>query len=965
MKVNDTIHGFTVTQVRPADELKATLFEMEYKKTGTKLIWLKRDDRNKTFAITFKTIPSDDTGVFHILEHSVLNGSDKYPVKEPFVELLKGSLQTFLNAMTFPDKTMYPVSSRNNRDFLNLIDVYMDAVLHPLIYRNAGVFLQEGWHYELFEKDAEPQYKGVVFNEMKGVYSSVESVMGAEVNRLLFPDTCYGLESGGDPEHIPELTYEQFLDSHRKFYHPSNAKIFLDGDVDMDTVLKRLDEFLNSYEREIPDADIQYQKPVAYREIRTEYEISAGEDPKGKTQLAAGYVYGTFEEKEKQLAFEVLSEVLCGSNESPLKKAILDRELAEDIYFQSNDAVQQLSVMLAVRNTEESLVPEVVACIRETLSGLVRGGLDHKQLTAALNQLEFRLRERDYGTYPRGLVYGISMMDSWLYDGDPLLYLTYDGVFEMLHSRIETGYFEELIDTILLSNPHQGLVIVTPSATLGDEKRTAEAARLSAAKAGWNDEETERIIKMNDDLKIVQETDDTPEQLATLPMLSLSDISEKPEELPIKVSEVEGCKVLTHDVDTDGILYADLYFSAAGLSPEELAAASFLCSVLTEVDTEHYDTLELQNQIKASLGKLSFHPEIYEKDRNPNACAPYIVLSGSVLSAKRDELIRLAGEVVNHSLFTDKKQILNLLRQEKIQTEQDFVMSGHRYAMKRVEAYTTAEGAAGEYTGGLFSYRWMKETESGYKTRAKALAGQLESLARRIFTRDRLTVSVTGSPDMRFIKDLINIVPLTGEKVPEADIAPLGIQKEGFLIPAGVSFAVTGTNLASVNAAYSGRLRVASKLLSLSYLWNVIRVQGGAYGSGFLARPNGSVSFYSYRDPSASRSLEFYGRSDEFLREFADGDEDLTKFIIGTIAETEPLLSPRMTGKAAAVLHLSGRSYDDVCRTRDEILRTGKDDLRVIAATLKAVTDTNAVCVIGGRDKLEACGDKLEKIEEI
>ncbi len=962
MNINDTISGFTVLREQNIEEIGAVLYEMEYKKTGTRLVWLRRDDKNKTFAITFKTIPSDDTGVFHILEHSVLNGSAKYPVKEPFVELLKGSLQTFLNAMTFADKTMYPVSSRNDTDFLNLIDVYMDAVLHPNIYTNENIFRQEGWHYELFDKESEPEYKGVVFNEMKGAYSSVETIMGASVSRLLFPDTCYGLESGGDPEHITDLTYEEFLDNHRRFYHPSNASIFLDGDIRLEEVFAKLDCFLSPYETSDPNICIALQPPVPYRELETEYEISPEEDPVGKTQLAAGYVYGTFDEKEKRFAFEVLSDVLCGSNESPLKKAILDRELAEDIYFQSADSALQLSVTLAVRNTDREKVPAIQACIRETIEDLVHNGIDRDLLTASFNNLEFRLRERDYGTFPRGLVYGISMMDSWLYGGDPSQYLIYDDVFAALRQKMDKGYFENLLEKILLDNPHQCLVILLPSATRGEKKRAAEALLLSEAKKSWSPERIGEIIRMNEELRSVQETPDTPEQLSTLPALAISDITEDPERLPLNVIEIDGTTTLRHDVETAGILYADLYFSIAGLNPDEIKAASFLANVLGEADTENYTSLRLQNQIKSELGHLTVSPEVFGKDNNPDSCAPYLVVSASALSSKADSLRRLVSEVANRSVFSDTQKLLNLLRQQKMQVEQDMVMSGHRYAMKRVEAYLSSEGAVGEYAGGLENYFWIKKTEAEFAEHAAELPELLSGLARRIFTRERLTISVTGKCDEEFISSLIREFSVTENVVPDTLVAPLGIRREGIVVPAGISFAVTGGNLLRLNIPYNGAMRVASKLLSLSYLWNVIRVQGGAYGSGFVARANGMAAFYSYRDPNAARSLPLYASADAFLSEFAEGDEDLTKFIIGTIADSEPLLSPRILGKSAAVQYLSGRTYEDSCRIRKEILATKKEDLLTIAGQIKAITETNAICVIGGKDKIDACGSLLSSL---
>lgn len=962
MKCNDMISGFAVRRVVPVRELDGVLYEMEYVKNGAQLLYFDRDDTNKTFSITFKTIPSDSTGVFHILEHSVLNGSDKYPVKEPFVELLKGSLQTFLNALTYPDHTMYPVSSRNDRDFSNLIDVYMDAVLHPAILKEPNIFRQEGWRYELESEESELKYNGVVFNEMKGAFSSVDRTLLGQMSAALFPDNCYAVESGGDPVYIPDLTYEQFVACHRKYYHPSNARIFLDGRMDLEAVLAQLDSFLRPYDRLEIDTAIPMQKPVAYREIMDEYEISETEDPAGKTHIAFGYVTGTFEEREKNIACSILSDVLCGSNEAPLTKVILEEGLGQDVSCMLYDGMQQNYFNIIVRNTDPDKLPVLRETIRRVLGGLAENGIDRAQLLAAFNRLEFRTHERDFGSYPRGLIYGMTVNETWLYGGLPEQSLETDAIFASLRAGLENGYFESLLRSLILDNPHCAAVCAVPSKTLGEERRRREAEKLAAIKASWSKEELCGVLEMNRTFREWQNREDTPEELDTLPKLALSDIEEKPEKLEAEVRTENGVTVLNYPVNTNGILYFDLYFSAAGLSLEELSLASFLSDVLCYTDTEHYDSLQLQNEIKTHLGNLSVSPEVYARAHATDTCTPCLTLNCSVLAAKKQDALRLIDEVLLHSSFKNETLIRNLLRQGKLVAEQRLTMAGHSYAMTRVSSYLTAAGAAGEYMNGFESYCWMKEQEKTFDTAGKELCSRLDALCKKLFTRERVTVSVTGEGAEADASELVALLPSVPEEAPENRIHALGIRQEGIVIPAGVSFAAKGANLYQIGADYSGSMRVAAQLLTLSYLWNNVRVKGGAYGVGYFARSSGNAAFYSYRDPNASASLDCYDGAADYLAAFCKGDEDLTKFVIGTIADTEPLYTPRSAGKQAAVRYLTGYTYADDCKLRSEILHCTKADLAKLCDVLRAISAENAVCVVGGKDKLDACGTKLSSV---
>ncbi len=951
MKQGEILHGFRLRYTQDIPEIGAKLHRMAYEKNGADLVWLERPDDNKTFSIAFKTIPEDDTGVFHILEHSVLCGSRKYPVKEPFVELLKSSLQTFLNAFTFPDKTMYPVCSRNDRDFLNLIDVYMDAVLHPLSVENPAAFRQEGWHYEL--DSGELRYNGVVYNEMKGAYAAPDTVLQGRMNRLLFPDNCYGFESGGQPEHIPELDYKRYLASHARFYHPSNARIFLDGSVDLDAVLAKLDGFLREYDALEMHTEIPMQHPVRPEEDCCFYEVD--EQAENKVLLAQGWVYGTFDEPLKKLTCGILSEVLCGSNEAPLKKALLERGLAEDVEFQSQDGIQQQYAVLVVRNTSQEKRAQVWQVIDQTLKDLVRRGVDSKQLHAVINHLEFVSREMDYGNLPRGLVYAMSSLESWLYDGDPAQNLCCTRMFQTLREKASEGWFESFIQTYLLDNPHQARLCLLPSSDLGEQKLREERGRLEAARASWSKADTEAVIEQFQSLRFAQQTPDTPQALATIPVLSVADVPEEVTRIPQTIHTVDGVTCLHQPVETDGIVYLDLYFSAADVPQEQLYLLSVLAKLLGQTATEHYGVMDLRSEIDGNLGHFGAASTVFAGQ----AAVPYLTVSVSALERKKDDVIRLVSEVLNGSLFEDGQYIYNLLRQLQIGLEQSVAMSGSSYAAARAQAGFSAAGAVSEALSGLEFLRRLQAVNRDF--RFPALREKLRALGKTLFSRERLTLSVTGNWDSVWISGLLHTLPSSPMGTPVCyQAAP--VRREGILIPAEVGFAAKAANLHALDQSYSGAGLVAAQLLTFGYLWNTIRVKGGAYGTDLSLQSTGDISLTSYRDPSPAQSLAAFDGAGEALRAFCTGQERLDKYIISTIAATDPLLSPRMKGMYAAICYFTGRTHASRQKLRREILHTTREDLERFSRTLDALTGCAGVCVIGGKAGLEDCGSLLDSV---
>ncbi len=961
MEVNEKLHGFILKEKKYVEELKAEYHRFTYEKNGADLVWLKRDDRNKTFAITFKTIPTDDTGVFHILEHSVLCGSEKYPVKEPFVELIKSSLQTFINAFTYPDKTMYPVCSRNDKDFLNLMDVYLDAVLHPTSVKSELAFLQEGWHYEPDENGGY-KYNGVVFNEMKGSFANYERVLDLEMDRQLFPDNCYSCESGGLPEHIPDLTYESYLENHRKYYHPSNSRIFLDGDIDADAVFGRIDSFLKEYDYLKVDSSIPLQSPVS-SEKSVPYEIGEDEDGTNKYIVAKGWVAGGYDSPEKNMALSVLMTALCDSNESPVKKALLDKELCEDAELYLIDELQQNELRFVAKNTSADKKDEILRTLRETLEEQSKNGLDRERLHALFNRYEYTAREKDYGSYPRGLIYAMQIQDSWLYGGDPLSALVSEPLFDSLRKKIDEGYFEKLIDEAFLSNKHTAEVTLIPSTTLGKEKREKEAARVARETASFSEEKKKEIADTFERLRKHQNEDDRPEDIAKLPVLPISDVDKKAPETKREITKAGGRTLIHAPLDTDGIIYVNLFFDISDVPLSRYGELALFTGLLGDLATEKYSPTRLANETDGKLGAFDASVTVMSVEGEKDGCRPYLCVSYSLLESKKDDALPLIDEILNNTKFDDVTYVGNLIRQERIAFEQKISMSGNAYASRRAGASFNASCAVTEKMAGIESLRWLQDTDDAFKTDGKKIC---ESLASDLdlFSSNTLTLSVTGPLDREWLEQTVALFGerRVGEKA-EYKFEPKG--NEGFIIPAEIGFGAMSCDLDAVGESYTGVAAVASKLLTYGYLWNTIRVKGGAYGTRLAVIFPGDYRVSSYRDPDPGRSLGDFAKVGEALREFVASDEKIDKYIISTIADVDPLLTPRMEGYRAALRYLSDVTDERTQKSRDEILSCTKSDLEKYSRVLDALSEKSVKCVIGGKNVIEKCGNALDKVEPV
>ena len=953
MQVGTTLHGFTVERVRELPELQAKLWEMTHEKTGAQLCWLDRADENKAFSIAFKTLPEDSTGVFHILEHSVLCGSDKYPVKEPFVELLKSSVQTFLNAMTYPDKTVYPVSSRNDRDFLNLMDIYLDAVLHPAIYRKSEIFRQEGWRYE--GEGDELCYQGVVLNEMKGAFGSPNTVLENEMNRLLFPDNCYRHVSGGDPEHIPDLTYEQFLTNHRKYYHPSNARISLVGGVDLEAALTKIDGFLSGFDRREVCFDIPMQQPVAAAEKTVPYEVGPEEPLEQRTIISCGTLLGNYDTRERNYAASILADYLTGDNDAPLKRAILDAGLGQDIAVGVHDGIQQSWYSWDVWNTDADKLPAIRRTIRNTLEKIAADGLDRQRLEACYNHFAFQMRDRDNSGMPRSLTEALELLDTWIYGGDPAQGLLVEDVLESLSAKLDTDYFADLIRELLLDDSHSVTAVLVPSRTLGEEKAQKEAARVAAEGAAWTEERREELRRQAESLAQWQQTPDSDEAVATIPMLQLSDLKEKPEPLPMTVTKRGGTTVLRHETGSN-LMYLRVHFNASDLTLEELPALVVLTMVLGTMGTRRHSGEELQMLVKQKIGSLIFQPNVFSGS-DTDHCRVLASATMACLADQGESAVELLREILTETDFTDRKLLRDLLNQSAMGAQMALSANGHQYAITRVGAYNTAHGVAKEYTGGAELAMWFKKISTADDAALDKLLADMERIARQVFTAERLTVSCSEKVTDQLLDELT--LP-AGENAPaEASYTPLGKRQEGLLIPAAVGFAGKGTSLKRHGKVFNGCIPVLTNVLNFVYLWSEIRVQGGAYGCGFIGRDDGDVGFYTYRDPQPGRSLDVMNQAAAFIRGFCADEPDLTGFILSAVSTLDPLLNTESRMTVAENRYFKGTSYEDVCRCYSQLIHSTPADLLALCDVLDDITADNAICVVAGQAQMDGCGDKL------
>ncbi|MBO4360925.1 MAG: insulinase family protein [Eubacteriaceae bacterium] len=960
MNKNDIIHGFKIVNVRDSQEAGGTLIEMEHLKTGAKLIWFRNPDENKLFSATFKTLPHDSTGVFHILEHSVLEGSANFPVKEPFLDLLKSSMSTFLNAMTWPDKTMYPVSSKNEQDFMNLTKVYLDAVFRPAIYTNPNIFRQEGWHYELpGEEGGEPIYNGVVYNEMKGAMSSVDDLQYEYTSEELFPDNCYGYNSGGDPKVIPQLTYENFLAAHREFYSPSNALLYLDGDVPIDRVLKLIDEeYLSTFERNPIPHEIAFQQPLGGREVERDYAIGSDEDTAGKTYFVIGDIFATWEERKKTTGLSLIASYLAGDNESPLKRAILEKGLAKDLAFVVNDGVAQPFYAVEFQNTDPEKRGEIVSTYEAVLKDIVDNGIDRDIMTGCLNRFEFSLRELPE---PQGLTRNIMALYSWLYGGDPMLYLENEALLKELRADLDTGYFENLAGELMDTSKVLKLTL-NPSVTRAAEDAADEAARVKAAVDAMTEDE-DRTAKDNFEImRRWQEEPDSEEAAATLPVLKLSDVNPEPERVPTEIHMGDGdVEILFHSVPTNGVVYGNLYFSLADASVEELQTLSAMTEFLGMLPTEHYSSKDLQKEIHKIFGTFDSDVVMTGFRDCCDKVRPYFLVTFGVLKENLEKAAELLREILLTSDWSARSVILENLLQARETFSQNIQNSGNRFAARRALSHSTAGAMLEEKILGYDFWRYLKDMTDGFEDKSDKLVADCAELAARTFASGRLTVGVTSTEYPEFCDSLGGLFP-EGTQAPDVMVITPDHEKfnDIILIPSGISYASLAGNMLAEGFNYHGVHQTLSQILSFGYLWSEIRVKGGAYGCGFNCGLTGSMSFTSFRDPNPLNSLEVYAKAGDFMRDFCQSDETVDKYIISSVSNMDGLKSSSAKGRLADMLYLRGSGFDEIRELRCEMLRVTKEEYVQIADFFDQLAEKGSKVIIGNAETLS---EKLEDPE--
>lgn len=955
-EVNKTYHGFKLVEQRNIKEIQSVARVFYHEKSGARLLSLENDDDNKVFSIGFRTPPSSSTGVAHIVEHCVLSGSRKYTTKEPFMDMAKGSLQTFMNAITFSDKTLYPIASRNEKDFFNLMDVYLDAVFYPKIYEIPEIFMQEGWHYEIFNEEEPIRYKGVVYNEMLGAYSAPERILSDNISKSLYPDTCYKYSSGGNPEEIPDLSYVEFLNFHRRFYHPSNSYIFLYGNGDVDKQLKYIDEnYLSNFDKNDIDSTINIQEPFKSRnEVLDYYPISNDEPEENRSYLSLNFVLGNSTDSETYLMSSILSQILIVSEAAPLKKALLDNGIGEDIFPVVLDG-QQIGFGVVAKNTSPDRKDEFERVVFDTLNNIVKEGIDRELIKASINVVEYDLREAS-GYPSKGIIYNMLSLDSWIYDGDPLIHIQYEDSLNEIKSKIDTGYFEKFIEQRIINNPHSSLVIINPKRGLGEEKEKNTREKLDKYKDSLSKEEIQTLIDKNNKFREMQIKDDTPEAKATIPKLSISDVEPKSEVIPQEVISEGNYTILNHDIFTSKIAYIDFYFDTSMIDDELIPYVNLLSRLLGKIDTKSKTYPILSNEIYAHTGGIDFTANAYVENSRDDVYYPKFIVTGKAIGENISKLMSLISELITESKIEDKRRIKELLQQLKSRIEMSIFNNGHSVAMRRVGSYFSPSGKYLERLQGLDFYWFLNSLLREFDNNSEKILNNLNKVYNEIFNINNLIISFTGDKDdFKAVKDSLPIVidKLNTYKFESKNYSFVEEKlNEGILSSANVQYVSKGYNFRKTGYDYNGSLLVLSTILSRDYLHNKIRAQGGAYGAGISLDRTGHIVTYSYRDPNLKDTIAAYDGMGKYIQNLNLNEEDLTTFIIGTISRIDPATTPHMKGQIATNRYISHISQDDVQRNRDEILGTKLKDIKDSVALLDSSMNENYLCVLGNENMI-------------
>jgi len=970
-----TIHDlaeYEILDEHRVEDVQSDGFILRHKKSGARIAILSNNDDNKVFYIGFRTPPEDETGVPHIIEHTTLCGSKKFPVKDPFIELAKGSLNTFLNAMTYPDKTVYPVASCNDQDFKNLMDVYLDAVFNPNITKYEEIFKQEGWHYELTGKDDELKINGVVYNEMKGAYSSPDEVLSSQIYRSLFPDNTYSKDSGGNPEYIPKLTYEAYLDFYHKYYHPSNSYIYLYGDMDVVERLEWLDkEYLSLYDYKKVNSEIN--KQPAFDEIKNveaEYSITMDDSQENKTYLSYNRVVGDSLDEMLYQAFDVLDYALVSSPGAPVKQALIDAGIGDDVYGSYDAGILQPVFSFVAKNANASQADEFESIIENTLKEVVKTGINKEALLAGINSSEFKFREADFGQFPKGLLFGLNCLDSWLFDDmKPFIHLECLGTFAKLRKAVDTDYFEKLIQEYLLDNTHGSSVTVKPKRGLGNEREEALAKELSDYKASLSDEEIDKLIEETEHLKKYQEEPSSDEDLRKLPMLTRADM--KKEAMPFSNIEdtLSDVKVVRHDIESNGIDYISFLFDAGDFAQSELGYLGFFTNALGLVSTENYSYTDLANATNIYTGGISTgtasHPDI--KDRNNFVFKFEVKIK--VLEKNLDKALELMEQMLLASDFTDTKRLGEIVAQIKARLQANLSSSGHLVAAMRSMSSFSRYALYQDELKGIAFYRSICRIEKELSESPKSVSDKLAAIAKKLFARNRLLISFTGNneaygnakPSLEKVIAGFDKMSAVGN---QAEVH-FNTAKEAFIDASQIQYVAKTGDFICEGYEYTGALRLLRIILSYDYLWINVRVKGGAYGCMNTFLRSGESYFVSYRDPNLSDTLDVYDRIPEYIKSFSPDERDMTKYIIGTFSALDTPMNPEAKGSRSLSAYLEGITYEQIQKERNEILNAQPEDIRRLADLVEAVLKKDSICVIGNENMIKESAELFENVEKL
>ncbi len=974
MRTIETLTAYELVEKRTLTDLKSQGYILKHKKTGAKVALISNDDENKVFYIGFRTPPKNSTGVPHILEHSVLCGSKEFPIKDPFVELVKGSLNTFLNAMTYPDKTVYPVASCNDKDFQNLIHVYLDAVFYPNIYKTDKIFKQEGWHYDMQSPEDDLTINGVVYNEMKGAFSSPDDVLSRVQTEALFPDTTYGVESGGDPDVIPELSYEEFLAFHQKYYHPSNSYIYLYGNMDMVEKLEFIDEkYLSNYEAIEVDSKVGCQKPfepLSSTVMIKEYPISDSEKEEESAYLSWNAVIGDSLDKELYVAFKIIDYALCSASGAPLEKALIEKNVGKSVYSYYENGIYQPYFSVVAKDTSVEKNEIFVNTIYEVVGDIVKKGFDKKALLAGLNYYEFKYREADFGAYPKGLMYGLQALDSWLYDDTkPFLHLEANEIFAKLRDKVEEGYFEGLLEKYLLNNPHKAVVILKPKKGLSEKNEALLKEKLANLKASMSEEEIAEIVAQTKALEEYQEAEDSKEDLAKIPLLAKEDIGKEARKIVNEECMIGDIPILNHELFTNGIAYLRMIFKIKDVPQDLMPYMGIFKGCLGLLNTKNYQYGDLVNEINIATGGMSAVNNCYSNLADLDKYQLTMEIKTKVLYENIDKAIALMSEILMTTDFTDAKRLHEIVAEGRSRIQSQMISAGHSVAVNRAFSYGSASAEVSEVISGVPFFRLLCTLDDDFEENKEQLIEKLQRLAALIFRKENLMVDFVGTKEgydklAAHVEEFANHLYTTPVEA-GSYVAEVSCKNEGFMTSGQIQYVCRAGNFRKKGLPYTGTLRILKVMMGYEYLWMNVRVKGGAYGCMCGFSKSGESYFVSYRDPNLGKTIDVYEKAAENIAAFEADERTITQYIIGAVSDLDIPMNPSSLGLFSLSAYMTGLTQEMLQQERDEMLATTAEDVRGLAKYIEAFMSDNYLCVVGSTEKIKEEADLFMQTENL